>query len=221
MYEGNLNPFASILDTSVVSFTWLPELPVVPSRKLMPPGVAFPVDSPPLTGKPADDGSSPPRSGNAPERVEGSRRAERCRGKQVLSGLAAAGLAALGFAGAELVRHPSAAPRAPQHPTLRPATPREWLHDFSTYSSSRPALICSRLFSPAFAAVYKQDTGTSCGHYLGHSRVTPLKLRHILQDGSTAVIELRTNSRADWTIVLARQAGGWRQIDFIAGTPAR
>jgi hypothetical protein len=86
---------------------------------------------------------------------------------------------------------------------------------------SRPALICTRLFSPAFAAVYERDTGTSCGHYLGRSRVTPLKLRHILQDGSTAVLELGTHSHADWTIVLARQVGGWRQIDFIAGTPAR
>ena len=177
--------------------------------------------NPPLTSSPAGDGSSPPRSGNELERVEGSRHTERRHGKQVLSGLAAAGLVALGFAGAELVRQTSAAPPAPQHPTVLAATPRQWLHDFSTYSSSRPALICSQLFSPAFAAVYKQDTGTSCGHYLGHSRVTPLKLRHILQDGSTAVIELRTNSRADWTIVLARQATGWHQIDFIAGTPAR
>ena len=173
------------------------------------------------TANPSDDGSSPPHTGNERDRPRESGRAERRRARQVLSGLAAAGLIALGIAGAELVLQPSAAPRPPLRPTLLPATPRQWLHEFSAYSSSRPALICSRLFSPSFAAVYRQDTGTSCGHYLGQSRVTPLKLRHILQDGSTAVLELGTDSRADWTIVLARQAGGWRQIDFIAGTPAR
>jgi hypothetical protein len=142
----------------------------------------------------------------------------------LLGSLAAVGLTGLGFAAGELVHRSSGGPR----PTLPAgaraalvATPREWLHEFSTYSSGRPALICSRLFAPAFAAVYRQDTGTSCGHYLARSRVTPLKLRHILQDGSAAVLELGTDSRADWTIVLARQPGGWRQIDFIAGTPAR
>ena len=178
---------------------------------------------PASTANPGDDGSSPPRTGNEREREreKASRRAERRRARDVLSGLAAAGLIALGFAGAELVLQPSAAPRAPLRPTLLPATPRQWLHDFSAYSSSQPALICSRLFSRSFAAVYERDTGTTCGHYLAHSRVTPLKLRHILQDGSTAVLELGTDSRTDWTIVLARRAGGWRQIDFIAGTPAR
>ena len=118
---------------------------------------------------------SPPRTGNERERQrEASRRAERRRARQVLSGLAAAGLIALGFAGAELVLQPSAARRAPLRPTLLPATPRQWLHDFSMYSPSQPALICSRLFSRSFAAVYERDTGTSCGHYLAHSRVTPL-----------------------------------------------
>ena len=182
---------------------------------------------PASTANPGDDGSSPPRTGNERERErerereQASRRVERRRARQVLPGLAAAGLIALGFAGAELVLQPSAARRAPLRPTLLPATPRQWLHDFSMYSSSQPALICSRLFSSAFAAVYERDTGTTCGRYLGHSRVTPLKLRHILQDGSTAVLELGTDSRADWTIVLARQPGGWREIDFIAGIPAR
>ena len=139
----------------------------------------------------------------------------------LLGSLAAVGLTGLGFAGARLLLRPSAAPRTPLPAASLPATPREWLHDFSTYSSSQPALICTKLFSPAFAAVYEKDTGTSCGDYLGHSRVTPLTLRHILQDGSTAVIELRAGSRRDWTIVLARQDIGWREIDFIAGTPAR
>ena len=149
---------------------------------------------------------------------------ERPRRIWLLGSPAAVGLTGLGFAGGELVHRPSGEPRPPlaaRSRTLLVATPRGWLQDFSTFSSSRPALICKQLFSPAFAAVYQQDTGTSCGHYLAHSRVTPLKLRHILQDGSTAVLELGTDSRTDWTIVLARRAGGWRQIDFIAGTPAR
>ena len=153
-----------------------------------------------------------------------SRRGERRRRMWLLGTLAAVGLTGLGFAAGELVDRPSGRPRPPLAARPRSAlaaTPREWLHDFSTYSLSRPALICTQLFSPAFAAVYQRDTGTSCGHYLAHSRVTPLKLRHILQDGSTAVLELGTDSRTDWTIVLARRAGGWRQIDFIAGTPAR
>ena len=153
-----------------------------------------------------------------------SRRAERRRRMWLLGTLAVVGLTGLGFAAGELVHRPSGRPRPPlaaRPRTALVATPREWLHDFSTDSLRRPALICTQLFSPAFAAVYEQDTGTSCGGYLGHSRVTPLKLRHILQDGSTAVLELGTDSRADWTIVLARQPGGWREIDFIAGTPAR
>ena len=156
-----------------------------------------------------------------PGRVPGGVRSRRM---WLLGSLVVLGLTGLGFAGGELVHRSSGRSRTPMAARSRAAlvaTPREWLHDFSTYSSGRPALICTRLFAPAFAAVYRQDTGTSCGRYLGHSRVTPLKLRHILQDGSTAVLELGTDSRADWTIVLARQAGGWRQIDFIAGTPAR
>ena len=113
----------------------------------------------------------------------------------LLGTLAAVGLTGLGFAAGELVHRPSGRPRPPlaaRPRTALVATPREWLHDFSTDSLRRPALICTQLFSPAFAAVYEQDTGTTCGRYLGHSRVTPLKLRHILQDGSTAVLELGT-----------------------------
>jgi hypothetical protein len=153
-----------------------------------------------------------------------SRRAERRRRLWLLGTLAAVGLTGLGFAAGELVHRPSGRPPPPlaaRPRTAVVATPREWLHDFSTDSLRRPAVICTQLFSPAFAAVYEQDTGTTCGRYLGHSRLTPLKLRHILEDGSTAVLELGTDSRADWTIVLARQPGGWREIDFIAGTPAR
>ena len=159
--------------------------------------------------------------GEPPGHVPGGVRSRRM---WLLGTLAVAGLTGLGFAAGELVHRPSGRPRPPlaaRPRTALVATPREWLHDFSTDSIRRPALICTQLFSPAFAFVYEQDTGTTCGGYLGHSRVTPLKLRHILQDGSTAVLELGTDSRADWTIVLARQTGGWREIDFIAGTPAR
>ena len=177
-------------------------------------------------GEPADAGHAGLRSPSGggrepPGHAPGGGRPRRI---WLLGSLAAVGLTGLGFVGGELVHRPSGGPGPPPAATSRTplvATPRDWLHDFSTYSSSRPALICTQLFSPAFAAVYQHDTGTSCGHYLAHSRVTPLKLRHILQDGSTAVLELGTDSRTDWTIVLHRRAGGWRQIDFIAGTPAR
>jgi len=186
---------------------------------------ALPSAGQPPGGGDGGDGGPWSASGAGREPPRHSRRAERHPlGAWLLGSLAAVGLIGLGFAGGELVRQARGGPRPPLAGASRAplvATPRAWLHDFSVYSLSRPVLICSRLFSPAFAAVYEQDTGTSCGHYLGHSRVTPLKLRHIVQDGSTAVIELGTDSRTDWTIVLARQAGGWRQIDFIAGTPAR
>ncbi len=172
----------------------------------------------------AGSGRLRPSGGARREPPRLSRRGERRRRMWLLGSLAAVGLTGLGFAAGELVHRSSGGSRPPlaaQSRTVLAATPRDWLHYFSTDSLSRPALICSQLFSPAFAAVYEKDTGTTCGHYLADSRVTPLKLRHILQDGSTAVLELGTDSRADWTIVLARQTGGWREIDFIAGTPAR
>ena len=80
----------------------------------------------------------------------------------LLGTLAAVGLTGLGFAAGKLVHRPSGRPRPPlaaRPRTALVATPREWLHDFSTDSLRRPALICSQLFSPAFAAVYEQARG--------------------------------------------------------------
>ena len=118
-------------------------------------------DEPPGAGS---GGRLRPSGGARREPPRRSRRAERRRRMWLLGTLAAVGLTGLGFAAGELVDRPSGRPRPPlaaRPRTALVATPREWLHDFSTDSLRRPALICTQLFSPAFAAVYEQDTGTT------------------------------------------------------------
>jgi hypothetical protein len=44
----------------------------------------------------------------------------------------------------------------------------------------------------------------------------------MLQDGSTAVLELRQTVRPRaWAVVLNREPGGWRAVDLLAGELVR
>jgi hypothetical protein len=43
-------------------------------------------------------------------------------------------------------------------------------------------------------------------------------LRRVLQDGDTAVLELRQTVRPhDWAVVLSRRPGGWQAVDLAPG----
>jgi hypothetical protein len=113
--------------------------------------------------------------------------------------------------------------RAPNAPL--PATPRQWVDEWTAASLENPARVCGHLFAPALAAAFNADTGRSCVRYYTSVNSFSFRIRRVLKDGPTATVEGRqVAARPKWgyfTIVLSRIRGGWQAVDLVPGGPVR
>jgi hypothetical protein len=99
-----------------------------------------------------------------------------------------------------------------------PTTPRAWLDSYEAAAIDNPSMVCSRLLAPALAAAYAEVAHGSCTNYFQRMTNSSVTVRGVLQQGATAVLELRqTIQRTDWAVVLARQSNGWQAIDLLNG----
>jgi hypothetical protein len=103
-----------------------------------------------------------------------------------------------------------------------PATPRAWLDAYEGAAIDNPSRVCSELFAPQLAQAYGEALHGSCASYFKQITSFSVVVRRVLQDGGTAVLELRQTVRPrDWAVVLNRQPGGWRAVDLLAGKLVR
>jgi hypothetical protein len=110
---------------------------------------------------------------------------------------------------------------ANQHSPL-PATPKQWVDAYEAAAIDNPARVCNELFSPQLAAAYAATVHSTCTRYFARITSTSQRVRRILRDGGTAVVQLHeTIDHADWNVVLERHAGGWRAVDLIPGRALR
>jgi hypothetical protein len=103
-----------------------------------------------------------------------------------------------------------------------PATPRAWLDAYEAAAVDNPSRVCSELFAPQLAQAYGKALHGSCTSYFKQITSFAVIVRRVMQDGGTAVLELRQTVRPrNWAVVLNRQAGGWRAVDLLAGNLVR
>ena len=100
-----------------------------------------------------------------------------------------------------------------------PTTPRAWLDAYEAAAIDNSSRVCSELFAPQLAQVYGKAFHGSCTSYFKQITSFSVVLRRVMQDGGTAVLELRQTVRPrDWAVVLNRQPGGWRAVDLLAAS---
>jgi hypothetical protein len=103
-----------------------------------------------------------------------------------------------------------------------PATPRAWLDAYEAAAVDNPSRVCSELFAPQLAQAYWKALHGSCTNYFKRITSFSVVVHRVLQDGGTAVLELRQTVRPrDWAVVLDRESGGWRAVDLLAGKLVR
>ncbi|MHB8695473.1 MAG: hypothetical protein ACYDHH_29980 [Solirubrobacteraceae bacterium] len=106
-----------------------------------------------------------------------------------------------------------------------PATPRQWVDQWSAAAIENPGQVCGHLYSAALVAAYKIDTGRSCTRYYTAVTSVSFRVRHVLQDGATAAVEAQQLGRGRrwgyFTMLLSRVAGGWQAVDVVPGGPVR
>ena len=103
-----------------------------------------------------------------------------------------------------------------------PATPRAWLDAYEAAAIDNPSRVCTELFAPQLAQAYGKALHGSCTNYFKQITSFSVVVHRVLQDGGTAVLELRQTVRPrDWAVVLNRQPGGWRAVDLLAGKLVR
>jgi hypothetical protein len=110
---------------------------------------------------------------------------------------------------------------APAHSRL-PATPRAWLDSYEAAAVDNPGRVCAELFAPQLAQAYGNAVHGSCSSYFRRITSYSVIVRRVLQDGGTAVLELRQTVRPrDWAVVLNRRRAGWQAVDLLSGDLAR
>lgn len=106
-----------------------------------------------------------------------------------------------------------------------PATPRQWVDQWSAAALQNPGQVCEQLYSPALADAFKADTGRSCTGYYRSVTSVSFRVRHVLQDGATAAVEAQElGAGRRWgffTMVLSHVAGGWQAVDVVPGGSVR
>ena len=103
-----------------------------------------------------------------------------------------------------------------------PATPRAWLDAYEGAAIDNPSQVCSELFSAQLTQAYGTAGHGTCTSYFARITSFSVIVRRVLQDGDTAVLELRQTVRPDdWAVVLSRRPGGWQAVDLLPGDPLR
>ena len=103
-----------------------------------------------------------------------------------------------------------------------PGSPRAWLDAYEAAAVDNPSAVCSELFSPELAQAYGRAMRGSCTTYFEQITSVSVLVRRVLQDGDTAVLELRQTVRPrDWAVVLSRRPGGWQAVDLPPGELVR
>jgi hypothetical protein len=156
------------------------------------------------------------RSAAVPGRLRGRARSRRPRIVRWLVRLAVA-------AGAYLLISWGLAELAagPAQPGL-PVTPRAWLDAYEAAAIDNPGRVCSELFAPELAHAYGNAVHGTCNSYFQRITSFSVAVRRVLQDGGTAVLELRQTIRPrDWAVVLNRRRSGWQAVDLLTGNLAR
>ena len=101
-------------------------------------------------------------------------------------------------------------------PARLPPTPRAWLDASEAGALDNPSRVCSELLAPPLASAYAHGAPGGCRGYFGRVTSSSVTVRRILEQGSTAVLELRqTLDHRDWAVVLARHNGGWQAVDLL------
>ena len=99
-----------------------------------------------------------------------------------------------------------------------PATPRAWLDSYEAAAVDNPGRVCAELFAPRLAQAYGNAVHGRCSGYFRRITSYSVIVRRVLQDGSTAVLELRQTVRPrDWAVVLNRRRAGWQAVDLLSG----
>ena len=154
-----------------------------------------------------------------PTRLGGPSRSERRRTRHRLV-LRALGILAVAIVAASAAVTGVLSP-APAQRRL-PATPRAWLDAYEAAAIDNPSRVCSELFAPPLARAYGTAVQGSCTSYFARITSFSVIVRRVLQDGDTAVLELRQTVRPrDWAVVLSRQPTGWRAVDLLPGDLVR
>ena len=103
----------------------------------------------------------------------------------------------------------------PRPPAL-PGSPRAWLNAYEAAAIDNPSEVCSQLFSPQLAASYAHQAHESCRRYFARMTSSSLTIRRVLEQDSTAVLELRqTLDHRNWAVVLAHRSDGWQAVDLL------
>ena len=102
------------------------------------------------------------------------------------------------------------------HPPALPGSPRGWLNAYEAAAIDNPSEVCSRLFSPQLAASYGHQSHESCRRYFARMTSSSVTVRRVLEQGSTAVLELRqTLDHRNWAVVLDHRSDGWQAVDLL------
>ena len=117
--------------------------------------------------------------------------------------------------------HTSSAPAVPR----LPSTPQEWVSRWTAATLQSPAKVCDHLYAPALSPAFMDDTGHSCASYYTSVRGASFRIRHVLEDGPAAAVEVQEVGAGGkpgyFTMLLSHITGGWQAVDVVAGGSVR
>jgi hypothetical protein len=109
--------------------------------------------------------------------------------------------------------------------TALPATPAQWVAQWTAASIEDSARVCNRLFAPALVGSPRSEVGRDCASYGEPITSGSFQVRRVLEDGSTATVEAQKigvgRDRSYLTFVLSHVNGGWQAVDVVPGVAAR
>jgi hypothetical protein len=118
-------------------------------------------------------------------------------------------------------QHTAAAPAVPR----LPSTPQQWVSQWTAATLQSPTDVCDHLYAPALSRAFKGDTGHSCTWYYPSVKSTSFRIRHVLEDGPTAAVEVQeVGAGRKWgyfTMLLSHVSGGWQAVDVVPGGSVR
>ncbi len=96
-----------------------------------------------------------------------------------------------------------------------PSSPHAWLTAYDGAAVTDPHQVCAELFSSALARAYGRLVQGTCVRYFARITSSSVTVLSALQDGATAVLELRqTLNHQHWSVVLDHRSTGWQAVDL-------